>query len=111
MAKVKRFKDINENNNVFNYSDWLDRDLLQGVIDGMKPRSEHDGETWKEAMREFNNLYPVVNQERLPSSFNKQVADWVDLDLVQDVIDRMNPRLCDKSEEYKRDLKEMLADA
>ncbi len=35
----------------------------------------------------------------------KQVAHWIDLDLIQDVIDRMNPVLCEVSDTYKRDLK------
>jgi hypothetical protein len=101
MAHIRRF-----NESIGYYPDWLDRDLLQKVIDGMKHRSEHDEESFKESIREFNNLYPVRTQERLPSIFGKRVADWIDLDLIQDVIDRMNPNICVKSEKYKKILRE-----
>jgi len=101
MAHIKRF---NENNDY--YADWLDMDLLQKIIDKMKPRGDYDAESYKEAIREFNNLYPTAELERFPSIFGKRVAEWIDLDLVQDIIDRMNPKSCAKSEEYKRILKE-----
>jgi len=105
MAHVKRFKEVNES---FYFSDWVDMDLLQSVIDHMKPGKESSGDEFKQSLRGFNNEYEVTVQKRLPATFGKQVAVWIDLYLVQDVIDRMNPVLCKQSDEYKAELKNFL---
>lgn len=105
MAHVKRYNEINEE---FYFNDWVDLDLLQSVIDHMKPGKEFSGDEFKQSLRGFNGEYDTVQQKRLPATFGKQVAEWVDLYLVQDVIDRMNPNLCQQSEEYKEDLKDFL---
>lgn len=110
MAHVKRFKEINES--VFYFSDYVDLDLLQKVIDGMKPTSENReaaNERFKKSLIGFNDNYTVKDSKRLPSTMGKQVAWWVDLYLVQDVIDRMNPVVCKQADEYKKDLKEFLS--
>lgn len=102
MAHVKRFDEINEN---FYFNDWVDLDTLQKCIDNMKPTKTNDAEAFKTSLKDFNDNYDCVQQKRLPAAFGKQVADWVDLYLVQDIIDRMNPNLCQDSEQYKQDLK------
>lgn len=105
MVRIKRYEDINES---FYFSEWVDMDILQSVIDHMKPNKELSGNEFKQSLRGFNNEYEVTVQKRLPATFGKQVADWIDLYLVQDVIDRMNPNLCDQSDEYKSELKNLL---
>jgi len=109
MAHIKRFNELNENNTFF-FSEWVDKYLLQDVIDHMKPGKGFTGDVFKEALEEVNNTYPTTNQSRLPVSFGKQVADWVDLYLVQDVLDRMNPALCDRSEEYNEELRKLVSE-
>lgn len=101
MAHVKRFQEINES---FYFNDWVDLDTLQRCIDKMKPTKDN-GESFKDSLREFNDSYECIQQKKLPDTFGKQVADWVDLYLVQDIVDRMNPNLCKDSEQYKQDLK------
>jgi protein involved in temperature-dependent protein secretion len=105
MTHVKRYNEINDQ---FYFYDWVDLDLLQSVIDHMKPDKSFTGYEFKQALRGFNDKYEIFQQKRLPVAFGKQVAEWVDLYLVQDVIDRMNPNLYQQSEEYKKDLKDFL---
>ena len=107
MARVKRFDEMNEN--FFHFSDYIDLDLLQKVIDGMRPTKSSDGEDFKKSLIDFNDSYKVKGTKRLPATMGKQVAWWVDLFLVQDCIDRMNPVNCVNSEQYKKDLKEFLS--
>lgn len=108
MAHIKKFYEINET--FFYFNDNIDLDLLQDVIDHMKPVGQDDNnQIFKKSLRKFNSGYSVKEQKRLPSTFGKQVAWWIDLELVQDVIDRMNPVTCESSIEYKKDLKKFLS--
>jgi hypothetical protein len=106
MIHVKKFKEINET--FFYYSDYVDLDLLQGVIERMRPGKNNNRENFKENLKIFNEEYSVTQHKRLPDGLEKQVAWWIDLDLIQDVIDRMNPVLCEDSETYKIDLKHFI---
>jgi hypothetical protein len=99
---IKKFKEINEG---FYFSDEYDVDLLQEVIEGMRPNKISDGEEFKEKLKDFNKLYPCKEPKRLSEVLGKQVAWWVDLNLVQDVIDRMNHVLNKDADKYKKDLK------
>ena len=105
MAHIKKFKEINEE---FFYSDSYDVDLLQEVIEGMRPNNLSDGESFKEEIKKFNSKFPCKEQKRLPSTFGKQVAWWIDMQIIQDVIDRMNTSLNQDSDKYKKELKEFL---
>lgn len=107
MARVKRFDEMNEN--FFYFNDYVDLNLLQDVIDGMKPTKDSDKDEFKKSLIKFNSNYNVRETKRLPATMGKQVAWWVDLFLVQDCIDRMNPSNCTNSEQYKKDLKEFLS--
>lgn len=101
---IKTFEQFNEQ---FYFNDWVDLDLLQSVIDKMKPTMNLSGDEFKKSIKLFNNNY-TVNNERLPSTFGKRVADWVDLDIVQDIIDRMNPNANPLHVEYKKKLKNLI---
>ena len=108
MAHIKRFKELNENNTFF-FSEWVDKDLLQDVIDHMKPGKGHTGEEFKESLRDLNTKFEIREQKRFPTSFGKQVADWVDLYLVQDVLDLMNPAINGRCNDYMRELKNLVS--
>lgn len=103
---IKRFQEVNEQ---FHYSDYIDLYLLQGCIEGMRPNRTTTGDEFKQKLREFNSQYACKEEKRLPNNFAKDVAYWIDLNLIQDVIDRMNPVLCNKAYEYKKDLKNFLS--
>ena len=100
MTHIKRFNEMTAHP-FRQYADWLDKTLIQKVIDGMK-----DGEMFKSDLSRFNSDYPIKNNNRFSSNFGKETADWVDIDIVQDCVDRMNPHLSSKnqSEKYKMDL-------
>jgi hypothetical protein len=85
------------------YAEWLDRELIQKVINNMKT-----SDRFKQSLAEFNDRYPVKNSNRFPSNMGKQTADWVDIDIIQDCVDRMNPHLSneEQSERYKKELEE-----
>lgn len=106
MTHIKRFDELNEE--FFYYSDYYDLDLLQEVIEGMRPSKETNGEYFKKELREFNAQYPCKHQKRMSNVFGKQVAWWVDIELFQDVIDRMNSALNKNASKYKEDLKYFL---
>jgi hypothetical protein len=102
MIHIKKFEEINEE---FYFSDEYDVDLLQGVIEGMRPSKNSDSDEFKNRLREFNELHPCKESKRMAETLGKQVAWWVDLNLVQDVIDRMNSMLNKNAKKYKKDLK------
>lgn len=111
MAHVKRFYEVNES--FFHFSDYIDFELLQKVIDAMRPKGkgwqlDYSADEFKQALREFNEKYPIKEHKRLPETFGKGVAHWVDLNLVQDVIERMNPVICRDAEAYKIDLENFI---
>ena len=62
----------------------------------------------KEKLKKFNDEYQCVEYKKSPFFMGKKVAWWIDLDLIQDTIDRMNSRLCDDSDEYIINLKKFL---
>lgn len=107
MAHVKRFDEINES--FFKFNNFVDLDLLQMVIDKMRPIKDSSNDAFKKSLVKFNNNYTVKDTKRLPVTMGKQVAWWVDLFLVQDCIDRMNPVNCTEADQYKKDLKEFLS--
>jgi hypothetical protein len=100
MTHIKRFNEM-VSHPFRQYADWLDKVLIQKVIDGMK-----SGNMFKSELSMFNSNYPVKNNNKFPSNLGKETADWVDIDIVQDCIDRMNPHLSSEyqSERYKMDL-------
>lgn len=104
MVHIKKFEELNER--VF--ADWVDPELIQGVIDNMNPRKTKEG--FIEELMRFNDQFLISgSQKRLPSVFGRQVADWVDLNVIQDVIDRMNPTLNKDHEIYKKRLKDLIS--
>jgi hypothetical protein len=106
MAHIKRFDEINEE---FHHSDYINLNLLQDIIDRMKPTGLGDEqEDFNFNLTQFNDKYPVKYHKRFPATFGKQVANWIDLYLIQDVIDRMNPVLNPNANEYKKELKRFL---
>lgn len=105
MNRIKRFSEMNE---TFYFNDYVDLDLLQNIIDNMKPTKDNDSNNFKKELMKFNSNYEVKETKILPSTMGKQVAWWVDLYLIQDCIDRMNNKLCKDSEEYKINLKKFL---
>jgi hypothetical protein len=104
LEKINSFNKLNEQ---FSHAEWVDVYLLQEVIDNMKSSKTHNGEEFKKDLRAFNVDYKYQSS-RFPSTLGKRVADWVDSDLVQDVIDRMNPHNNPRCEEYKAKLKEFV---
>lgn len=108
MVKIKKFYELNET--FFYFSDYVDLDLLQEIIEHMRPKKLDDNNRdFKISLMEFNDKYPVKEQKRMPVVFGKQVAWWIDLNLMQDVIDRMNPVSCKSADDYKKDLKKFLS--
>lgn len=105
MVHIKKFDEINED---FFFSNDYDVDLLQDIVEGMRPTKFSDGEAFKRRLKEFNDKYPCKQQKRLSAILGKKVAWWIDLNLVQDVIDRMNITLNDDASKYKEDLKQFL---
>ena len=106
MAHIKRFEELNEE---FYFSNYVDLDLLQGVIDRMRPTGlGEEEEDFNFELTQFNEKYPAKQHKRMPATFGKEVAHWIDLYLIQDVIGRMNPVLCARADEYKRELKKFL---
>lgn len=103
MAHIKRFNEMVHH--FSQYAEWLDRGLIQKVIDKMKFDNK-----FKFELSTFNTNYPVKNTNKFPSNMGKQVADWIDIDIVQDCVDRMNPHLSSESQsdDYKRDLEEFV---
>lgn len=108
MANIKRFKDMTKNETFFYYNDNYNIDIIQSIIDKMKPISEKEHLIFKDELKNLNNKYPVKNSKRLPESFGKRVAWWVDLNLIQDVIDRMNSIMNPYNSEYIKDLKKLI---
>lgn len=106
MVHIKKCNEVNEE--FFYYNDYYDVDLLQKVIEGMRPSKDYDGEDFKKELKEFNSKYSCKEQKRLSDMLGKKVAWWVDLYLVQDVIDRMNVKLNNEADKYKKDLKNFL---
>lgn len=119
MSHVKRFNELNEGQIPYGKpmgdqkdSHWNfyhnDVDILDGIIEGMRPGKNNDNEEFKSSLKEFNKNYPCTQNKRLPAEMGKQVAWWIDLYLIQDCIDRMNSVLCPNAEQYKKDLKTFL---
>lgn len=108
MAMIKRFKDIMKNETTFYYNENYDIDIIQSVIDKMKPINGNEHIIFKEKLRDLNIDYQVKDSKRLPEIFGKQVAWWIDLNLIQDVIDRMNSVMNPKSSEYIEELKKLI---
>ncbi len=113
MIKINKFNEFNSlkeniSNQNSHYSEYVDINILDDIIENMRPNKNSDGELFKSKLRLLNSEYNCSNNKRSPSTFGKKVAWWVDLDLIQDVIDRLNNKLCDNSEEYKSELKNLL---
>lgn len=98
MLRVKKFNELNEA-----YDDSVDKDLIQRIIDKMKPdRGDTTlSDNFKESINEFNNKYTIKEYKRIQNTMGKQ-AWWIDIDIIQDCIDRMTDRVI--SDKYKNDL-------
>ena len=102
MKHLKRF-----NETFFYFSEIVDKELIQQVIDKMNPNNDNKlSDNFKKSIIEFNKKYPIKESKRLPETMGKQVAWWVDMDIIQDCIDRMTDKII--SDKYKNDLKNFL---
>ena len=110
MAYIKKYKEIYESrDSEFGFDDhaiWLDKRLIQDIIDKMRPNANSDTTSFVLSLKGFNEDYPIREDrsKKLPSTFGKQAAEWIDMDLIQDVIDRLNPQLNIHNVEYKENL-------
>ena len=103
MTHIKKF---NEMVHPFQqYAEWLDRELIQQIINKMR---SHNG--FQQDLTEFNDNFNIKNSNRFPAIMGKQTADYVDNDIIQDCVDRMNPHLSneEQSENYKKELEEFI---
>jgi len=110
MTYIKKYKDLYESRDLETgfdeHAEWLDKNIIQDIIDKMRPGPDKDTKTFILSLKSFNDDYSIRGDrsKRMPSTMGKRAAEWVDMELVQDVIDRMNPHLNLHNVEYIENL-------
>lgn len=102
MPYIKRFENINESSS----NGWVDNQSIRLVVEAMKPNNSDPG-YFKIALKSFNSQYKTrEKEEKITESLN--TVNWADMNLIQEVLYRMDPKMCDKSEQYKNELRSFL---